>query len=357
MSRAIRADLRIPFSASWLRTRRSAIRLDRSTAEIARNSGAPSLGRAVVGFSTKASARQSQPATASVRDSREGTMAGSPEKATAPEGQLAIVFTDIVKSTYLWDHNPVAMKEAMEKHDGMVRALNLRHHGYEVKQNGDGFMIAFQTAVSALEFCLDVQQQLLDIEWPKDLLEIGAGSEVRSDDDSGVGDDAVLFRGLRLRMSCHWGEPVAQWNEVISRMDYMGPMVNRAARFIQATEGGQIVVSEPFLQALAKANGGASKDREIDDGPLFAVKEGEGDRSDDELGQKIDLSNLRMEQTESILKDRQFEVRLLGQRHFKGVSDMQKLFFIIPESLRGRLQFWPKHLGIEGSKGNLVEPD
>lgn len=282
-------------------------------------------------------------------------MAVSAQRMKAPQGSLAIVFSDIVKSTDIWDSKPGAMAKAMELHDEMLRNLMVRHQGYEVKQNGDGFMIAFQTAVSALEFSLEVQHELLEVEWPKDLLEFGAASEVKAKDGE-VGNAGLIFKGLRLRMSCHWGEPVCQWNEVIERMDYMGPMVNRAARFIQATEGGQIVVSEPFLQALATSKNGDASDRDVNEGPLFApqVEESASGNDDDEMGQKIDLRDLKAEHTQSILRDKQFEVRLLGKRHFKGVSDMQKLYFIIPESLHGRLKFWPKHMHIEGSKGNLV---
>lgn len=276
----------------------------------------------------------------------------------APEGKLAIVFTDIVKSTYIWEHEPVAMKEAMAMHDDMIRSLTVRHRGYEVKQNGDGFMVAFQSAISALEFCLEVQERLLDMSWPGKLLKLGAGSEVRAQENE-EHEPEVLFKGLRLRMSGHWGEPVPTWNKTIGRMDYMGPVVNRAARFIQATEGGQIVVSEPFLEALGKAKGGTPGDSDAPAGPLFAAKAEQDDAeesNEDAVGQMLDLGDLRAEHTESLLKDKQFEVRLLGKRHFKGVSDEQKLYFIIPQSLHGRLQFWPKHMHVAGSKGNLVGP-
>jgi len=129
-------------------------------------------------------------------------------------------------------------------HDGMIRSLTEANQGYEVKQNGDGFMVAFPTATSAVQFCLDVQEQLLDECWPPGILELPPGRETTDSEGH------VLFRGLKLRMSAHWGTPVCNWNEVINRMDYLGPMVNRAARFIQVTEGGQIVVSGDFLLQL-----------------------------------------------------------------------------------------------------------
>ena len=270
-----------------------------------------------------------------------------------PEGSLAIVFTDIVDSTQIWENLPEAMKQAMNIHDDAIRALTTHHHGYEVKQNGDGFMIAFQTAIAALEFCLDVQKRLMEVEWPQDLLDMRAGSEVRSDDSLDGGRDAegdILWRGLRLRMSAHFGEPVCKWNEIIGRMDYLGPMVNRAARFIQVTEGGQIVVSEELLDELKKAKNGNSSQHDIDEGPLYAAVKADKDDG----GAKLDLQDLQGQDSDNMLSEKHFEVRLLGERHFKGLQEIQKLYFIIPYSLRGRLDFWPQHMHVPGSKGNLV---
>lgn len=276
--------------------------------------------------------------------------------ASAPEGSLAIVFTDIVKSTDIWESSPTAMTKAMMLHDAMIRELTIQHLGYEVKQNGDGFMIAFQTAVAALEFCLDVQKKLMEIEWPEELLELKAGSEVRrGEKDEAVPDGAdVLWRGLRLRMSAHFGEPVCMYNSVIDRMDYLGPMVNRAARFIQATEGGQIVVSDEFLTELRRTkengNGNSTSSGESGAGPLFDATP--LNEANDEV--KLDLKDLPRQGHEHMPAETQFEIRVLGEREFKGVEEMQKLYFIIPYSLRGRMKHWPKSMQVPGSKGNLV---
>ena len=269
------------------------------------------------------------------------------EPAPAPESPLAIVFTDIVSSTDIWESNPDAMKKAMYLHDNTMRTLTTRHRGYEVKQNGDGFMFAFQKAISALEFCLDVQKKLMEVEWPEELLEMSAGTEVKT--ETGDGED-VLWRGLRLRMSAHFGEPVCMWNDVIKRMDYLGPMVNRAARFIQATEGGQIVVSDEFLGELQKAKSSDTTQDSGGGGPLFESLQ----YDKDEEGAKLDLKDLQCEDVADGLSEKQFEVRLLGERHFKGLDDMSKLYFIIPYSLRARLESWPRHMQVPGSKGNLT---
>jgi adenylate cyclase len=109
-------------------------------------------------------------------------------------------------------------------------------HGYEVKSTGDGFMVAFPTTTAALSWCLRIQKQLLDAPWPPQVLETPQGKEIKDAEGN------VVFRGLRVRMSCHWGVPVCRLNDVTGRMDYMGPMVHRAARAIERTDGGQISV-------------------------------------------------------------------------------------------------------------------
>ena len=283
----------------------------------------------------------------------------------APEGQLAIVFTDVVKSTAIWESDPSAMTRAMQIHDEIIRSATSRYLGYEVKQNGDGFMIAFSTAVCAIQFCLSVQQQLIYTKWPEELLNLQPG-QVSKDDDGNV-----LFKGLRLRMSAHWGEPVCNYNDVIARMDYLGPMVNRAARFIEVSEGGQIVVSDDFLHELQKAKSASKNDATGD--PAMPVTAPPGDElnaatdrkrlaqldivDQEEEATKIDLEGLRCGDTsgeDDLPSDRHFELRSLGKHNFKGIEDPQKLYFIIPYSLRGRMEHWPRHYHVPGSKGNLT---
>lgn len=351
MSRVVRADLRIALSATRVRGRdtRCRLRLGR---------GYPRKDSTVSGryLATSIPTLMAQKNGLSVplKDQAPGDAETASSGTEAPSDNLAIVFTDIVKSTYLWEHELDAMNQAIEQHDNTLRSLLIKHDGYEVKQNGDGFMIAFQSAVAALEFCLEVQEQLLEIEWPEELLELDAGSEVLAKHGAGSDhEEEVVFKGLRLRISCHWGEPVSKWNETISRMDYLGPVVNVAARFIQATEGGQIVVSEAFLEALGKSKN--ASENGPSEGPLFAATAEMSVNEPNSTGAQVNLKNLKAEHAESALKDKRFEVRSLGKRHFKGVSDDQNIFFFIPHSLHGRLQFWPKHMQIEGSKGNLSD--
>lgn len=71
-----------------------------------------------------------------------------------------------------------------------------------------------------------VQEALLGAEWPPKLLSHPASAEVVSN------DGRILFKGLRVRMGIHIGKPQCTPNPISGRMDYMGAMVNKAARFI-----------------------------------------------------------------------------------------------------------------------------
>ncbi|KEF59016.1 uncharacterized protein A1O9_03859 [Exophiala aquamarina CBS 119918] len=261
-----------------------------------------------------------------------------------PQGPLSIVFTDIVKSTAIWEAHAAAMASAMQTHDDTVRSLITTNGGYEVKQNGDGFMIAFGSASSAVQFCLDVQEQLLDKAWPSAILKSTPGEETTDNEGH------VLFRGLKLRMSAHWGEPVCVWNEVIQRMDYLGPMVNRAARFIEVTEGGQVVVSEDFLFRL-QAELEEERDDRGDDHNESNSSAGENARQ--HLPEELDLRLLRSGREQKNLTHQPFRLRLLGAHEFKGLTELQKLYFIVPNSLEGRVEHWHQVTHVSGVKGNV----
>lgn len=351
MSRALANDMKHVFTARPASWRTGATRLCLTDNTAIRGARPPhnrrNIARAAPAASRGIRARQYR--AFSTSNSAWNTTPDTVEGDDAPKPPLVIVFTDIVKSTAIWEKDSSIMSKAMTIHDNLIRNLSDTYAGYEVKQNGDGFMIAFQSAVSALNFCLDVQMQLQEQDWPQALLEMGPGKPVLEADTEvdtkKQQEETVLWKGLRLRMSAHFGEPVCKWNEVIRRMDYLGPAVNRAARFISVCEGGQIVVSQDFLDELKLAR----KYIVGEEGPLFSDNEAESSKA-----LELDLHELQIEAISESVADTKFEVRLLGERHFKGVSENQRLFFIVPKSLRGRLVYFPRHKYQEPSKGNLT---
>jgi adenylate cyclase len=161
-----------------------------------------------------------------------------------PIGQVVLAFTDIVNSTHLWDVNETAMRTAVTMHHQLLRRNVRICGGYEVKTEGDSFMVAFTTVSAALLWCSSVQTLLLDEPWPKEILDLPEGREVRD------ADGTLIARGLSLRMGIHCGTPVCEMDMVSRRMDYYGPMVNRASRVTNSAGGGQILLSADALREL-----------------------------------------------------------------------------------------------------------
>ena len=63
-----------------------------------------------------------------------------------PSGTVTFLFTDIERSTQLWESVPESMRPALERHDAVLRAAIDAHGGYVVKTTGDGVHAAFGRA-------------------------------------------------------------------------------------------------------------------------------------------------------------------------------------------------------------------
>eukprot|EP00727_Mastigamoeba_balamuthi_P003382 m51a1_g13040 putative serine threonine-protein kinase receptor (411) ;mRNA; r:720-2758 len=168
-----------------------------------------------------------------------------------PRGRIALVFTDIQQSTELWETNSAVMKTSLYLHHSIMRAAFRKWNGVEVKTEGDAFMIAFQHVSDAVCYASEAQKLLIQAQWDPKLLEHPACAEVRDL----VGN--LIFRGLRVRMGIHVGEPdVDESTETGSsfskntRVDYIGPAVNKTARVAAAAKGGQVVLSTAAREEL-----------------------------------------------------------------------------------------------------------
>lgn len=159
---------------------------------------------------------------------------GSP---SAPTGTVAIVFTDVQSSTQLWEQCGEAMQAALDMHNTVLRALLATSWGYEVKTQGDSFMVVFPSVPEAVRWCLDAQEALLQASWPAEVLAHPQGAEERGP------QGRLLHRGLRVRMGVHVGEAECRVDERTGRADYLGRTVNVAARVTSAGHGGQILLS------------------------------------------------------------------------------------------------------------------
>ncbi len=82
-----------------------------------------------------------------------------PPKAVAPDGTVTILFTDIESSTAMTERlGDQRWLELLRGHNAIVRRRVAAHEGFEVKSEGGGFMLAFQSARKALECAVDIRR-------------------------------------------------------------------------------------------------------------------------------------------------------------------------------------------------------
>ncbi|KAI4110967.1 MAG: hypothetical protein LQ339_000969 [Xanthoria mediterranea] len=235
----------------------------------------------------------------------------------APTGDVAMVFTDIKSSTNLWETNPGPMRAAIKMHNEIMRRQLRVIGGYEVKTEGDAFMVSFPTATSALLWCFYVQSLLLEANWPSEILQSSHCAEVLDSDQN------VIYRGVSVRMGIHWGRPVCEPDPITRRMDYFGPMVNRAARISGAADGGQIFVSSDFIAEIHRVL------------ETYAETDRSGSAGSDDMGDDALSAEIRKELRQ--LSTQGFEVKDLGSHKLKGLENPEYLYLMYPHALAGRL--------------------
>ena len=167
----------------------------------------------------------------------------------APDGTVAILFSDIEDSTIITERlGDERWLEVLREHNSVFRDLIADYEGYEVKSQGDGFMLAFPEPCRALEYAIAIQRAFAQRE-------------------GGDGDEA-----LRVRMGLHTGEVIAEEG------DFFGKNVILAARIAAQATGGEILVSEQ-MRAAAADHGSEGQDGielSFDDGRELELKGLEG---------------------------------------------------------------------------------
>jgi eukaryotic-like serine/threonine-protein kinase len=144
--------------------------------------------------------------------------------ATAPDGTVTILFTDIENSTALNERlGDRRWLEVLRAHNSMVRHCIGEHGGYEVKSQGDGFMIAYPSARRGLECAVDMQRNLTQA------------------------DHAGLDEPLRARIGLHTGEAIREGD------DFYGRSVTFAARLGDQAQGGEILTSSLVRDLVGSA--------------------------------------------------------------------------------------------------------
>jgi class 3 adenylate cyclase len=142
--------------------------------------------------------------------------------ASAPDGTVTILFTDMESSTVLLERlGDAEFLRLLAWHDRAIREVADEHRGFVVKSQGDGFMLAFPSAAFALRAALVMRERV-----------------------------AAGYNGLpvRIRAGLHAGEAIKHDD------DFYGRTVVIAARISALALGGEILASD-LVHALAKGLG------------------------------------------------------------------------------------------------------
>ena len=242
----------------------------------------------------------------------------------APTGNVAIVFTDIKNSTALWEMNPNAMRSAIQLHNMTMRRQLRLIGGYEVKTEGDAFMVSFPTATSALLWSFAVQMELLEITWPSEVLNAVTCQAIYDRENT------LIFKGLSVRMGLHYGDCVSEKDPVTHRMDYFGTMVNKASRVSAVADGGQIAVSSDFISEIQRC---LDTYQETD----RSNSAGSEDAFDDDSFANTIRKDLRALISEG------FEVKEMGEKKLKGLENPEVVWSLYPHALAGRIDYHAQH--------------
>jgi class 3 adenylate cyclase len=169
---------------------------------------------------------QPQAARTSVDDvaSTVGLERPSLRPAAAPDGTVTMLFSDIEASTALNERvGDVRWLELLRAHNAIVREQVQAHGGFEVKAQGDGFMVAFPSARRALQCARAIQSAI--------------GSQLGEHREGPI----------RLRIGLHTGEAIRE------EADFYGKNVVLAARIADQARGGEILASSVVKQLTESA--------------------------------------------------------------------------------------------------------
>lgn len=269
------------------------------------------------------------------RNDNDSTLARLEREVLPPIGHVAIVFTDIKNSTLLWDTNP-GMQSAMRLHNQLLRRQLRSIGGYEVKTEGDAFMVSFQSVGAAVLWCFSVQIRLLSVDWPQEILDSEDGKTVHDADGN------IIYRGLSVRMGVHWGWPVCEVDPVNTRMDYFGPMVNRAARISGAADGGQIMVSHDVIAEIER---------------LMSMYEELNSSQGGDANDQDRIRQLHPNVPRELVYLRRLGMGIInvGERRLKGIETPEHLSLVYPKILCQRFNA-PALTASSGGEMQMYEP-
>jgi class 3 adenylate cyclase len=218
-----------------------ALELLREAVEVAQEIGMEELVRDAIAARLEAQGLGALDVSTSIDYMIDAVAAEQPDIAAhaAPDGQVTILFSDIEDSTVITERlGDERWLRVLRAHNTLFRRLVRSHGGYEVKNQGDGFMLVFPQPDRALKCAAAIQRALSE-------------------------GEAVEGERVRVRIGMHAGEAISEDG------DFFGRSVIVAARIAAQARGGEILVSE---ELKSRAEDGDCDSVEFDDGREIELK-------------------------------------------------------------------------------------
>ena len=135
---------------------------------------------------------------------------------------MTILFSDIKGSTEITDRlGDIAAQELFREHNNIVREQVTVFKGYEIKSMGDGFMLAFPSALNGILCAITIQKMLREH------------------------NESTRRESILVRMGLHAGEVIRE------NQDYFGRNVILASRISSHARENQILVSSILKEMTA----------------------------------------------------------------------------------------------------------
>ena len=162
--------------------------------------------------------------------------------------EVAFVITDLENSTGIASTVPREYDFVQEAHDTLMRDLIAAYGGYEINTEGDAFHVAFKNAATAVQFCMEIQYEMMEIEWPKEILKL-PGCEVQY---SRARQD-FAYRGPRIRMGVHLaneGHVMQHLHSITKHKIYSGTPFQITRELCEAAAGGQVLMTHAVWERV-----------------------------------------------------------------------------------------------------------
>jgi len=135
-----------------------------------------------------------------------------------------ILFTDIYRSTQLWEKFPNEFGALLERHNSIHEETIISHNGEIMKNLGDGYIAIFDTADDCLACGVEIQRKLAKLE--------------------PLPDNTIIL----VRIVGHGG----CLQKLTAGRGYFGQPLNRASRICQVCHPGQMLISHAVKCFLAR---------------------------------------------------------------------------------------------------------